>query len=322
METKYLPGAGIALSRLTLGTMMFGGQTDEEQSLRIMDLAIDQGINSFDTANTYNQGESERIVGKALKGRREKVFLATKVFGQMGQDPMDRGLSRRNILSAVEQSLKRLNTDYLDIYYLHAPDYQTPIEESLSAMDDLRRKGYVRYLGISNFAAWQAADILHVSDRRGYAPPVITQNVYNLLTRGLDAEFLPFLEAHPMGLAVYNPIAGGLLAGKHQAGKPREDTRFALNNMYFNRYWSDDNFDALEQLKQIAKEAGLTLLELAFKWVDQNPLVSTIITGVSKLEQLEQNLKMVGGEKLPQDTLDQCDALWKHLSGGRFAYNR
>ncbi len=322
MDLKYLPSAGIKLSALTLGTMMFGGQTDEGESLRIMDMAFERGINSFDTANVYSQGESERIVGKGLKGRRGSVILATKVYGQMGRDPNDMGLSRRNILAAAEASLRRLDTDYIDIYYLHRPDVHTPVEESLSAMDSLIRSGKVRYMGISNFAAWQAADALHISGRLGCSAPVITQNVYNLLTRGIEGELIPFLQAHPMGLAVYNPIAGGLLAGKHRAHKPEENTRFALNKVYYQRYWSQENFDAVERLRTIAQDNGLSLLQLAYKWLAMRPQVSTIICGVSKLAQLEENLNLLEGPALNEQTLAACDDLWQRLAGTRFAYNR
>jgi aryl-alcohol dehydrogenase-like predicted oxidoreductase len=162
MEYRKFPGTSVGVSRVCLGTMMFGGQTSEADSLSIMDYAYDHGVNFFDTANVYVQGESERIVGKALKGRREKIILATKVRGQMGEDPNDAGLNRRNILSAVDKSLKRLDTDYIDIYYMHAPDYETAIEESLDAMTSLVRSGKVRYVGVSNYAAWQMADILAV----------------------------------------------------------------------------------------------------------------------------------------------------------------
>lgn len=322
MDLKYLPATGIRLSTLTLGTMMFGGQTDESESLRIMDLAFERGVNSYDTANVYNQGESERIVGKGLKGRRGRVILATKVYGQMGKDPNDMGLSRRNILAAAEASLRRLDTDYIDIYYLHRPDEHTPVEESLNAVDSLIREGKVRYVGISNFAAWQAADVLHISCRQGYSAPVITQNVYNLLTRGIEGELLPFLRAHPMGMAVYNPIAGGLLAGKHRADKPEENTRFALNKVYYQRYWSQENFDAVERLRTIAGENDLSLLQLAYKWLAMRPEVSTIICGVSKLAQLEENLGLLEGPALNEQTLAACDDLWQQLAGTRFAYNR
>ncbi len=319
---RYLANAGLPVSALTLGTMTFGGQTDENQSLRIMDLALERGVFAWDTADVYNQGQSERIVGKAMQGRRDKVVLATKVAGQMGQNPLDAGLSRRHMLAAAEASLKRLGTDYIDIYYLHRPDYHTPIEESLSAMDHLIRSGKVRYMGISNFAAWQMADALHAGRTRGFDRPVITQNVYNLLTRGIEAELLPFLKAHPMGLAVYNPLAGGLLAGKHHSGDPARDTRFSLNQEYYRRYWSDENFDAVAELAAIAQNAGLSLLQLSYQWIAQQPQVSTIICGVSSLSQFEQNLSLLEGPPLSGETLAACDALWQRLSGTRFKYNR
>jgi len=322
MDLKYLPSTGIQLSALTLGTMMFGGQTDEIESLRIMDLAFERGVNSFDTANVYNQGESERITGQGLKGRRNRVILATKVCGRMGTDPNDSGLSRRNILASAEDSLRRLGTDYIDIYYLHSPDSHTPVEESLYAMDSLIRSGKVRYAGISNFAAWQAADILHISDRRGYSAPVVTQNVYNLLTRGIEAEFAPFLRAHHMGMAVYNPLAGGLLAGKHKKDKPEDNTRFALNKEYWRRYWSQENFTAVERLQTIAGESELSLLQLSYKWLAIQPEVSTIICGVSNLSQLEENLGLLQGPPINQQALAACDELWHSLAGTRFAYNR
>ena len=263
MQYCNFPQTGLNVSRICLGTMMFGGQTDEAESLKIMDYAFDHGVNFFDTANGYNQGASEVIVGRGLAGRRHEIILATKVWSQMGSNPNDRGLSRYNILSGVEASLKRLNTDYIDLYYMHMPDYKTSVEESLQAMDSLVRSGKVRYIGVSNYASWQMADMLAVCDKRNLIPFVITQNVYNLLTRGIDAELVPFIQEHKIGLTIYNPIAGGLLAGKHTPGQPSEDTRFANNPGYFKRYWSNDNFDALESLKEIAKEEGMSLLEFA-----------------------------------------------------------
>jgi aryl-alcohol dehydrogenase-like predicted oxidoreductase len=189
MEYKTLPKSNLTLSRLTLGTMMFGGQTNEADSFGIMDSALEHGMKSFATANGYNPGESEKIVGKWIAGRRSKIVLATKVFTKMGDNPNDAGLSRRNIVSAAEASLQRLNTDYIDIYYMHAPDYKTDLEESLQTMDGLVRAGKIRYIGVSNFAAWQVADIMHICDKRNYVMPVITQNVYNLITAALRRSF-------------------------------------------------------------------------------------------------------------------------------------
>jgi aryl-alcohol dehydrogenase-like predicted oxidoreductase len=302
--------------------MMFGGQTNEADSLAIMNYAYENGINIFDTANMYTKGESERITGKGLKGRRDKIILATKVFNQTGDDPNDSGLSRRNILHALEASLKRLDTDYIDMYYLHAPDYQTSLDETLDTMSGLVRSGKVRYLGVSNFAAWQIADILALCDKRGYVAPVITQNVYNAITRGIEAELVPFLQTHGMNLTVYNPIAAGLLAGKHKPGKPTEGTRFGLNKMYADRYWSDENFAAIEKLTKIAEDGGMSLLQLAMKWCAAQKPVTSIITGVSRLSQLEQNIKSIEGEALAAGVLERCDEVWKALAGTRFAYMR
>jgi aryl-alcohol dehydrogenase-like predicted oxidoreductase len=322
MHYNFFSGTRLRVSALSLGTMMFGGQTDEAESLSIMNYAYENGINVFDTANMYTQGESERIVGKGLKGRREKIILATKVFNRTGEDPNDSGLSRRHILAAVEASLGRLQTDYIDIYYLHAPDYQTSLEETFDTMSGLVRDGKVRYLGVSNFAAWQIADILALCDKRGYVAPVITQNVYNAITRGIEAELIPFLKAHGVNLTVYNPIAGGLLAGKHKPGEPAAGTRFSLNRMYADRYWSDENFAAIENLTAIAKQCGLSLLQLAMKWCAAQKAVTSIITGVSRLSQLEQNVKSIEGDGLTDEVLERCNEVWKTLAGTRFGYIR
>lgn len=322
MEYKTLPGTSLKLSQLCLGTMMFGGQTSEADSLQIMDYAYSQGINFFDTANTYVQGESEFIVGKGLKGRRHDILLATKVRGQMGSGRNDVGLNRRNILAALEASLQRLDTDYLDLYYLHAPDYDTSLEETVETMSSLVKSGKIRYWGVSNFAAWQVADMLAICDKRSYIPPCVTQNVYNALTRGIEAEFLPFLKAHPLGLVIYNPIAGGLLSGKHVFGQPSANTRFANNQEYYKRYWSQENFTAVEKLQAIAEAQNLSLLQLAMKWCAAQPQVTSTITGVSRLEQLKQNIASVEGKPLSVDILTQCDEIWLSLAGTRFAYNR
>jgi aryl-alcohol dehydrogenase-like predicted oxidoreductase len=322
MVYNYLGKTGLQVSIVSLGTMMFGGQTDDAESRAIMDYAFDLGITVFDTANVYNQGQSELIVGKGLKGRRDRIILATKVFGRMGSDPNNAGLSRRNIIAAAEASLKRLDAEYIDIYYLHSPDYKTSPEESLSAMSDLVRAGKIRYIGVSNYAAWQIADLLAICDKRGFPAPVITQNVYNLITRGIEPELVPFLREHELALTVYNPIAGGLLAGKHKPGKPEENTRFANNQNYYDRYWSDENFAALDKLTAIAKESGLSILELALKWCAAQKHVTTIISGVSRRSQLEQNVRALDGAALRAEILASCDEVWRGLAGARFAYNR
>ncbi|MEC0270404.1 aldo/keto reductase [Paenibacillus anseongense] len=322
MQYNNLSKTSLKVSKISLGTMMFGGQTSEADSLKIMDYSFEHGINFFDTANSYNQGESEKIVGKGLKGRRDEIILATKVRGSMGKNPNNAGLSRRNILSAVDASLMRLDTDYIDIYYMHAPDNDTTIEESLETMSTLVKAGKIRYIGVSNYAAWQVADMLSICDKRNYIAPIITQNVYNPITRGIETELVPFLKAHDVGMVIYNPIAGGLLAGKHKPGQPAENTRFANNETYFNRYWSDENFAAVDKLTQIAAECGLSILQLAMKWCAAQESVTSIISGVSRLAQIEQNIASIEGQPLDAETLLKCEDVWRSLAGTRFGYNR
>ena len=320
MQYNTLPKTNLKVSQMCLGTMMFGGQTNEAESVSIMDYAFDHGVNFFDTANVYNQGESERIVGKWLKSHRSETVLATKVCGQMGAGLNDIGLSRRNIIAAADASLNRLGADYIDIYYMHKPDYQTDIEESLDALTDLIKAGKILYVGVSNFAAWQIADILHICDRKNYAAPVITQNVYNMLTRGIEAELVPFSKVHKLGMAVYNPIAGGFLAGKHKPGKPSENTRFSFNPKYYKRYWSDENFEAVDDIARIASEHGMSILELALKWAAAQPGITSVISGVSRTEQITQNIAALDGEPIGKETLAACDAVWRALSGNRYGY--
>ena len=326
MEYRKLPGTGLKLSILSLGTMQFGGQTSEADSLAIMDFAFENGINVFDTANAYTGGESEKIVGKGIKGRRDKIILATKAGNRVGEDINCIGLGRRHLISALDASLKRLDTDYVDIYYMHTPDYDTPLEESLETMSGFVKSGKVRYVGISNYASWQVADIFAVCDKNGYTAPVITQNVYNLITRGVEAELIPCIEAHDLGMTVYNPIAAGILAGKHSPGTPAQDTRFAdvhsQSQAYYSRYWTDENFDAVEKLKKIAADCGMSILQFAMKWCALRQIVTSIIIGVSRMSQIEQNISLLDGAELDAQSLAQCDEIWRSLSGTRFAYNR
>ena len=325
MKYNYFPNTGLKVSRISLGTMMFGGQTSEADSIDIIHCALDGGINFIDTADQYNRGASEIAVGKALAGRRDSVILATKVCNPMSDDMNDQGLSRRHIISACEASLKRLGTDYIDIYYMHKPDYNTPVEESIEAMTQLVRDGKVRYIGISNYASWQAADILWTAELKNLIKPVVTQNVYNLLTRGIEEELLPFCREHKIGLTVYNPIAAGLLAGKHKYGdRPTPETRFALNKTYADRYWNEKNFQALDSFIKLAEDCGMPILEFAMKWVDACPLVTSIISGVSRKEQLVQNMSILesGNGAIPAEAMTRAAEIYADLTGRRFKYNR
>lgn len=323
MEYRTLPHTDLKVSRVSLGTMTFGAQTDEATAQRMVDRCLDAGINFFDTANIYNQGKSETILGKALAGRRPGVVLATKVRGKMENAPEETGLSRAAVSKALDSSLKRLQTDYVDIYYLHQPDYDAPIEETLAAMDEAVRAGKVRYPAVSNYAAWQVGEIHWIAEKNGFKPPHISQPMYNLLARGIEEEYLPFCKRFGVAVIPYNPLAGGLLTGKHsRRDKPLAGTRFDGNPMYLDRYWQTDYFAAVEDLKTIAREAGKTLVELAFQWLLSRPQVDSIILGASRLEQLEENLKACEGAKFDEPTLARCDAVWKLLRGITPKYNR
>jgi len=323
MDYRTLNHTDLKVSRLSFGSMPFGSQADQATSTRMVDQSLDAGINFFDTANMYNLGKAETVLGKALSGRRPRVILATKGRCKMGDAPDDVGLSRAALHRAIDASLNRLGTDYVDIYYLHWPDADTPIEETLAAMDELVRAGKVRYPGVSNFAAWQICEILWISEKRGYKPPYISQPMYNLLARAIEDEYLAFCKRFGVSVLAYNPLAGGLLTGKHtRDSKPETGSRFDNNSLYLNRYWHDDYFSALEELKTFALDAGKTLIELSFQWLLSQPIVDSVILGASRPEQLTENLKACEGGPLDQETLDRCDVVWKRLRGITPKYNR
>jgi len=323
MEYRTLSKTGLQVSRLSFGTMTFGGQTDEAAALRIVDWCFDAGINFFDTANVYHLGAAETILGKALNGRRDKAVLASKVRNKMGEAPDDEGLSRAAMRKAIDASLTRLGTDYLDLYYLHLPDYATPIEETLEAMEELVRAGKVRFPAISNYAAWQVCEVLWKCETYGHHPYYVSQPMYNLIARGIEEEYLPFCQRFGIAVVPYNPLAGGLLTGKHsRASGPTPGTRFDGNKMYQDRYWHEDDFAAVEDLRKIASEAGKTLVELAFAWLLAQPLVDSIIMGASRLEQLQENLKAAETRRLDAPILARCDEVWKRLRGVTPKYNR
>jgi aryl-alcohol dehydrogenase-like predicted oxidoreductase len=323
MEHRVLAHTDLNVSRLSFGTMTFGSQTDEATARRIVGRCLEAGINFFDTANIYNQGRAETILGQALAGRRQKVLLATKVRGQMENAPEETGLSRAAIHKAIDSSLRRLATDYVDIYYLHQPDYDVPIEETLAALDELVRAGKVRYPAVSNYAAWQVSEIHWLCEKRGFKPPYISQPMYNVLARGIEEEYLPFCKRFGVAVVPYNPLAGGLLTGKHaRAREPIAGTRFDGNKLYLDRYWHDDYFAAVDELAAIARAAGKTLVELSFQWLLSQPQVDSIILGASRLEQLEENLKACTGGSPDETTLARCDAVWKRLRGITPKYNR
>ncbi len=293
---------GLKVSRLCLGTMTFGTQADETASFAIMDRALDAGVNFFDTADVYPlgggkelSGTTEAIIGKWLPSHRDEIILATKCVGEVGPLAHQRGASRKHILDAVDASLRRLNTDYIDLYQLHSYDSETPIEESLSALDYLVHVGKVRYVGCSNFKAWQLARALGKSESLGLSRFDSVQPRYNLLFREIERELLPLCEEEGVGVIPYNPIAGGLLSAKHNLKvEPEVGTRFnssRASQLYRERYWHEDMFEMVKALKAVADEAGVPIVTMAVAWVAANPAVSAPIVGASRVEQLDDSLR-------------------------------
>ena len=302
LPTTKLGQIGLTVSRLVLGTMTFGLQTDEETSIKILDTAAEAGINFLDTADVYplggglpTAGRTEEIIGRWLKGKREHFIVATKAVGKVGSAPWDQGSSRKHILDAIDASLKRLGTDYVDLYQLHSDDASTPLDETLEALDTVVRAGKVRYIGVSNFLAYRLARALGRADVRHLTRFVSIQPRYNLLFREIERELLPLAKEEGLAVIPYNPLAGGLLTGKHkQAGGPTAGTRFTLGaaaERYQERYWHEREFNTVEKLRTVADLAGLSLTTLAVAWVLANPIITAPIIGASRPEQLFDSLK-------------------------------
>jgi len=302
VQHTKLGRTGLTVSRLCLGTMTFGYQCDEATSFAILDRALDAGVTFVDTADVYpvgggadTAGRTEEIIGAWMRGgrRRDDIVLATKCFAPMGPNPWDMGSSRKHVMSAIDASLRRVGTDYVDLYQLHFPDAGTPIDETLGALDDLVRAGKVRYVGCSNFLAYQLARAVGRSEALGLVRFESVQPRYNLLFREIERELLPLCAEDGIGAIPYNPIAGGLLSGKHAAGAPTEGTRFTLGNAagtYQDRYWHDREFATVTALAALAAEAGVSLVTLAVAWVLANPVVTAPIIGASKPEQLDDSI--------------------------------
>jgi 1-deoxyxylulose-5-phosphate synthase len=323
MKTCRMGRTGLKVSELCLGTMTFGNQCDERASFAILDRAADAGVDFIDTADAYpvpptpeTAGRTEEIVGKWLAGKRDRFVLATKCRIRTGTGPNDEGLSRRHILRSVEQSLKRLKTDYVDLYQAHSPDPETPIEESLRAFDDLVRQGKVRYVGCSNYAAWQLALAVGVSDRCGLARFDCAQPRYNLLHREIEAELLPLCRDQGIGVIAYNPLAGGFLSGKYQSLEAvPAGTRFSLGKtgeLYRERYWHQSQLEAVNHLKHHFDARGVSLVSAAVAWVLRQPGLTSAIIGASRAEQLTESLAAVD-VKLNEQDLEVCDLAWYSL---------
>lgn len=324
MQTRKLGRTGLKVSAICLGTMTFGHQTEEREARAIMDRAYEAGVDFFDTADAYpvpptmaTAGRTEEIVGRWLAGKREQVVLATKCRFPVGARAFQGGLSRRHILEACESSLRRLGTDWIDLYQAHAPDADTPLEETLGAMDDLVRLGKVRYIGCSNYPAWQLGLAAGASERRGWARWDSIQPRYNLLARDIEMELLPLCRELGIGVMVYNPLAGGLLTGKYKPGEaPPAGTRFALGGqtgpLYRERYWQEASLAAVTRFVEHCRERGLAPAQAAIAWVLAQPGVTAAIVGASRAEQIAVTLP-AAEMQLSREDLAFCEELWYQL---------
>ena len=306
MQTRNLGKSGLKVSVVGLGCNNFGMRCDLEASRAVVDKALELGVTLLDTADVYGNGQSEEILGKVLNGRRKDVVLATK-FAMTGFNAPVRA-DRRYVISACEASLKRLNTDFIDLYQVHRPDPSTPIEETMRALDDLVTAGKVRYLGCSNFAGWQIADAAWTARTSGYAPFISHQDEYSLVVRDIEKEVIPAAKAHGLGLLPYFPLASGLLTGKYRReGAPPEGTRLA-NAFMGNRYLTPANFDVVEKLEPFARERNHALLDLAFGWLLSHDHLSSVIAGATTAQQVEANVAAAGW-KLTDEEADEVGKL-------------
>jgi len=329
MRRTQLGRTGLSVSRLCLGTMTFGLQCEEDVSRSIMDTAADGGVDFFDTADVYplggganTVGRTEEIVGAWLVGKRHDYIVATKCVGRTGRKVWDQGMSRKHILDAIDASLKRLKTDYVDLYQLHSYDPTTPIDEALEALDAVVKSGKARYVGVSNWPATKVARAVGRSELKGWAGITSAQPRYNLLFRTFERDLLPLCLEEGIGVIPYNPLAGGMLTGKHTQGAPPEGTRFTLGNAgarYQERYWHDREFESVEALKGVAAEAGISMATMAVSWVLANPAITAPIVGASRPDQLADSLAAADAPMAAdlKAKLDEMTHAWRSVDAER-----
>ena len=323
MEYTNLGKTGLKVSRFCLGTLDFGRRLDEARAIDVVKSAISEGVNFIDTANLYGKedffnphdmagiGRSEEITGKAIKGNRHSIVLATKLHAKVGPGINDGGLSRRHIMMAIDDSLRRLQTDFVDIYYAHSPDYDTPMEETVRAMDDLVRQGKVRYVAVSNYHAWQLCKTLWISDRYNLARADCIQIPYNLIARSPESEMLPLCASENVGVTVWAPLAGGMLSGTYDRYNPDQPPPEGVKT--YPGLWTAANFEAITRLKEIAGGHGHGLAHFALAWILNNPSVTSVVCGVESVEQLNENLGAIE-IRLSEAELSACDEVWRELS--------
>lgn len=313
MQYKKLGRTGLKVSEVSLGSWLtYGNSTEKETAVKTIDKAYELGINFFDTANVYARGQAELVVGEALrKYPRDSYVLATKVFWPMGSGPNDKGLSRKHVFEQAHASLKRLGVDYIDIYYCHRFDPETPVEETLRTIDDLIRQGKILYAGVSEWTAAQMAEALHVADRYLLDRIVVNQPQYSMLNRYIEKEIIPFGEKNGIAQVVFSPLAQGVLTGKYKpGGNIPLDSRAAdpKSNMFIENFLHENILSKVEKLKSLADESGLSLAQLAIAWVLRQPNVSSALIGASKPSQVEENVK-ASGVKLSDEVLNKIEEI-------------
>lgn len=301
MEYRRLGSTGLKVSEVCLGTMTFGKGASKDEAKRMVDVALDAGVNFFDTADSYGGSESENFLGRALKGRSRDVVVATKFFNPMGKGPNDSGMSRVHIMNSIEDSLSRLQMDHVDIYYIHHVDEQTPLAEMLRAMDDLVRQGKVRYIACSNYEAWRLAEALRISDVNNFARFDCYQPQYSMVVRDIEEELIPMCQVNGMGVVVWSPLAGGFLSGKYQPGQRKlsgsrsdESWSFPVND------FADNADETLRELLKTAGNLGRSPAQVALRWVLEQPAITSVIIGARTINQLEDNLKSSGWHMEPE----------------------
>ncbi|MCY0876560.1 MAG: aldo/keto reductase [Firmicutes bacterium] len=305
MEYRSLGKSGLRVSVLGLGANAFGGRADKETSIRVLHHAVDVGVTFIDTANVYTNTRSEEIIGEAFAGRRQDIILATKVGMKRGDGPNDRGSSRQHIMAEVEESLRRLQTDYIDLYQIHAFDPYTPLEETLRALDDLVRSGKVRYIGASNYSSWQLLKSLDISDRHGFSPYVSVQPGYSLVDRGIERELVPFCVEYGIGVIPYFPLAGGILTGKYAGGAVPTGSLLDKNPNFAQRM-DAARMAVGEKVVALARDLGTTPTALSLAWLMSRPAVSTVIAGATREAQIDENSRAVD-LRLTNEVLEQLD---------------
>ena len=314
MEFRQLGPSGLQVSTVGLGSNNFGGRIDEKASIEVVRKAVDEGINFIDTADSYGRGVSEERIGKGVKDIRGQVIIATKVANAVGDGPNTRGASRHHIMNQVEASLRVLQTDYIDLYQIHRPDPNTPIEETMRALDDLVHQGKVRYIGCSNFSAWQTCEARWTSKAHNLAPFVSVQPEYNMLNRSIERELVPFCHEYNIGILPFLPLANGFLTGKYRQGEVvPEGTRLAANAQAQQRVLTEKNFAMLSKLENFAEERGHPMVELAIAWLLRNSAVSSVIAGATKPEQVTANAKAADWH-LTQEDMEEIGRLLREGS--------